>query len=460
MEWIVIIFVFAIILHWNKSKTDRQTSLNQKKVDLSSIKLSTEQKELFDKINSSNDHILVTGKAGTGKSSLLQYLKHCSSKNLVVVAPTGVAALNVQGQTIHSFFKIPPSFNSKGILILDDRRKLVLKNIDAVVIDEVSMVRADLMDTVDRILKHARSSQLPFGGVQMIMFGDMYQLPPVVEDPELFKYFSANHGGFYFFNAHVWHSANLKIYQLKTIFRQKDEKFKRILNAIRTGKISNNILNELNSRVIQNPPTEDMLTLAITNQSVSEINHHRLDALDEKLYEYKANMEGRIENSFFPTEETLYLKKGAQVMLVKNDTNKRWVNGTVGHIHSLRKNEIEVDIDGNIYSIPQDTWKRIQYIYNEEEGIIDEETISSFTQFPIKLAWAVTIHKSQGQTYNSVIIDMGSGAFAHGQTYVALSRCTSLKGIHLKRRVLKEDIIIDPAIINFMRFGKTKSRSS
>ena len=429
MEWIVIIFVFAIILHWNKSKTDRQTSLNQKKVDLSSIKLSTEQKELFDKINSSNDHILVTGKAGTGKSSLLQYLKHCSSKNLVVVAPTGVAALNVQGQTIHSFFKIPPSFNSKGILILDDRRKLVLKNIDAVVIDEVSMVRADLMDTVDRILKHARSSQLPFGGVQMIMFGDMYQLPPVVEDPELFKYFSANHGGFYFFNAHVWHSANLKIYQLKTIFRQKDEKFKRILNAIRTGKISNNILNELNSRVIQNPPTEDMLTLAITNQ-------------------------------FFPTEETLYLKKGAQVMLVKNDTNKRWVNGTVGHIHSLRKNEIEVDIDGNIYSIPQDTWKRIQYIYNEEEGIIDEETISSFTQFPIKLAWAVTIHKSQGQTYNSVIIDMGSGAFAHGQTYVALSRCTSLKGIHLKRRVLKEDIIIDPAIINFMRFGKTKSRSS
>jgi len=415
-------------------------------------KLSEEQQQLFDKLESSTENTFITGKAGTGKSILLQYLKQNSKKKLVVVAPTGVAALNVGGQTIHSLFRIPPAFIAKDSLMTPGYKiAMLLRNIDAVVIDEISMVRADLMDAIDHRLRQARSNNLPFGGAQVIMFGDLYQLPPVVSDPELHKYFADNYGGYYFFNAHVWNNSLPSIYELKHIFRQKDEVFKNILNAIRIGDIHEQVLLELNSRSSISMPVDGVVILATTNSSVSETNHNRLAQLQGREYEYRAIVSGNLEQSSFPTEEILHLKKGAQVMFLKNDKSKRWVNGTLGYIQSLSENEIKVSIDGIVYPVLQETWEKIKYYYNREKHSIEEEVVSSFTQFPLRLAWAITIHKSQGQTYGSVAVDMGSGAFAHGQTYAALSRCKSLEGLYLKREIGREDIIVDTTVINFMK---------
>lgn len=428
--------------------------LNEKQIEVENLKLSDEQQKIFDIIENQNRNVFITGKAGTGKSALLQYFKYKSKKRLVVVAPTGIAALNVGGQTIHSLFRIPPAFTDKNNLKVYPKTALLLRNIDTLVVDEISMVRADLMDAIDHILKAARRNTLPFGGVQVVMFGDLYQLPPVVNDPELHKYFAHNHGGYYFFNAHVWRDAPLDIYELSQIFRQKDEDFKNILNEIRLGSVSENSLSNLNRRVDFTVPEEGVITLATTNASVNSTNVQRLSRLSGKLFSYKAEIEGDLEKSSFPTEEELELKVGAQVMFLKNDKEKRWVNGTIGFIKSLSEDEIKVDIDGIVYPVEKETWNKIRYFYNQRERKIDEEVISSFTQYPLRLAWAVTIHKSQGQTYGSVAIDLGDGAFAHGQTYVALSRCKMLETLYLKREVLAEDIIVDSAVTNFMSLAK------
>ena len=461
MEWLIIGLVFWGIGSFFGSQKKKpnnypsyvsKSQLNIKKVDLSDIKLSEEQQQLFNKLENSAGNIFITGKAGTGKSILLQYFKQNSQKKLVVVAPTGVAALNVGGQTIHSLFRIPPAFIAKDSLMPPDNKTAILfKNIDAVVIDEISMVRADLMDAIDYRLRQSRSSNLPFGGAQIVMFGDLYQLPPIVSDPELHKYFADNHGGYYFFNAHVWNNSLPKIYELKHIFRQKDEVFKKILNDIRTKDLSEQVLSHLNSRSSVSIPVDGVVILATTNSSVSETNHNRLAQLDGKEYEYRAIISGNLEQSSFPTEEILHFKKGAQVMFLKNDKSKRWVNGTLGYVHSLSENEIKVSIDGIVFPVLQETWKKIKYYYDREKHSVEEEVVSSFTQFPLRLAWAITIHKSQGQTYGAVAVDMGSGAFAHGQTYVALSRCKRLEGLYLKREIAREDIIVDSTVINFMR---------
>lgn len=434
----------------SKPEPKKKNKLNKKEINITDITLSVEQKKLFDKLENTKEHTFVTGKAGTGKSVLLQYFKEYSNKRLVVVAPTGVAALNVGGQTIHSLFRIPPTFIAQDSLQVHYKTALLLKNLDAVVLDEISMVRADLMDAIDHLLRQARSSKVPFGGVQVIMFGDLYQLPPIVSDPELHKYFAENYGGYYFFRAHAWQSAALKIYELTNIFRQKGKIFKIILNAIRTGEVTQEALAKLNSRTTNKIPEDGVITLATTNNTVTNINHIRLDKLEGRLYEYRAMISGELEQSAFPTEEVLRFKKGAQVMLLKNDREKRWVNGTLGHIHSLSKDEVKVDIGGSVYSVPRETWSKIRYYYDREENVIEEEVVSSFTQFPLRLAWAITIHKSQGQTYNSIAVDLGSGAFAQGQTYVALSRCRSLKNLYLKREVSREDIMVDPTVVSFM----------
>jgi len=426
-------------------------NLNVKGVDLSDIKLSLEQQKLFSILESTNEHVFVTGKAGTGKSILLQYFRQNSKKRIVVCAPTGVAALNVVGQTIHSLFKIPPEFIKKGSLHINYKTALLLRNIDTVVIDEISMVRADLMDAIDDLLRQARKNDVPFGGVQMIMFGDMYQLPPVVNDPELHKYFTDNHDGYYFFNAHAWLNNPLKVYELSHIFRQKDNNFIEILNAIRLNEINEDLLGKLNLRVIIDIPTNGVITLATTNDSVNKINEGQLAKLNGKVFEYKAIITGKLGQSSFPTEETLRLKKGAQVMLIKNDKEKRWVNGTIGFIDSLSNTEVKVNIDGFVYSIAKETWSKVKYYYNQEAKSVEQETESSFTQLPLRLAWAITIHKSQGKTFGSAVIDLGDGAFTFGQTYVALSRCQTLEGLYLRKEVMREDIMVDPVIINFMK---------
>ncbi len=424
--------------------------MTKKNSDLNSISLSNEQQQLFEKLENSQENIFVTGKAGTGKSLLLQYFKKHSKKKLVVVAPTGVAAITVGGQTIHSLFRIPPAFIEKGSAKLDKNVAKLLQSLDTVVIDEISMVRADLMDAIDHLLRKARSTDVPFGGVQMVLFGDLFQLPPVVNDRELQRYFLETHGGFYFFNAHVWQKAELEIIELSHIFRQKDKYFKELLNMIRKGSIDYIMLSELNERAKSPAPVTGSITLAATNFSANEINENKLAALPGKIFEFKAAITGQLEQSAFPTEQLLRLKQGAQIMMLKNDKERRWGNGTLGTIHSVSQKTVEVLINDIIYTVTPETWSKIRYSYNLEKKQVEEEVTSAFTQLPIRLAWGITIHKSQGQTYQSVIIDMGRGAFTHGQTYVALSRCTTLENLYLKQPIGKKDIIVDEQVVSFM----------
>lgn len=422
-----------------------------KNADISNVTLSDEQEKLFDIFESSNDHLFITGKAGTGKSILLQYCKEHTEKNVLVVAPTGVAALNVKGQTIHSLFGIPPIFLSReNVGYASKKTAELLCKADTIVVDEISMVRADLMDAMDIMLRRARKNPEPFGGMQMVMFGDMYQLPPIVRDPREHQYFMDNHGGFYFFNARVWNDTELDIYELNHIFRQTDETFKDILNAIRTGDTSESILEQLNERVTTDIPEKGSVTIATTNNIVGAINGAHLQKLNDKVFLYKASTTGKFDPGSYPTDGELLLKKDAQVMMLRNDTEKRWVNGTIGFIKDLDKNSIKVEIDGKTHPVAKETWNKVRFKLNKEKGIVEEEVVSSFTQYPLRLSWAITIHKSQGQTYDSIVLDMGRGAFAHGQTYVALSRCKSQEGLYLKRAIRQQDIIVDPAIIGFM----------
>jgi len=426
--------------------------LNEEQIEIEKVILSDEQKNLFDRIENTQDHFFITGKAGTGKSVLLQYLKYKSKKRLVVGAFTGIAALNVGGQTLNSLFELPTGFIDLTQLRVGNRVATLMRHVDTVVIDEISMVRADMMGAIDVILRQARGNQTPFGGIQIVMFGDPYQLPPVVADEGLHEYFSDNHGGPYFFNVEVWEKVKLNVFELSHNFRQQgDEKFRDILNSVRKNKIEDSILATLNERCVATIPTEGVVTLATRNVVVDRINNNRLAELSGAIHEYKAEVSGHLERSAFPAEEFLKLKQGAQVMLLKNDPEKRWVNGTVGVVESLTPTEIKVKINGKItYSIPRASWTKIRYYYNSETKKIEEEVLSSFTQFPLRLAWAFTIHKSQGKTYNSVVVDMDGGAFAHGQTYVALSRCTSLAGLYLTQPINREDIKLDPVVINFM----------
>jgi len=424
--------------------------LNEKQIDFSGIVLSPDQEAMFNLLQSSKNPIFLTGKAGTGKSLLLRYFRQKSDKNIIICAPTGVAALNIGGQTIHSLFKIPPELIRKDSLKVEKRTAKLLRHVDVVVIDEISMVRPDLMDAIDHILRKARKTKVPFGGVQLVMFGDLYQLPPVI-NRELMDYFAQNYGGNFFFNADVWKNIKFEIQELTTVFRQKDEDFKTILNAIREGTITDEQIAFLNKRADIEIPPEGVITLTTTNSSAKKINETKLSFLKDKEYEYNAEISGTFEENSFPTEEVLRLKKGAQIILLKNDKEKRWVNGSLGYVHSLKDGKIKVNIDGNIYSVAKETWGKIRYILNEETDILEEETVGSFTQFPLRLAWAITIHKSQGQTYNSVAIDMGYGAFVHGHTYVGLSRSKSIEGLYLKRKISREDIIVEPKITNFMK---------
>lgn len=422
------------------------------------IELSQEQKALFEIMENTGEHLFVTGRAGAGKSVLLRYFRENTTKRVVVAAPTGIAALNVKGQTIHSLFKLAPELYRAGSLTHDQRLYTLLKRIDTLVIDEISMVRADLLDAIDERFREAMKTDEPFGGKQVIMFGDVYQLPPVV-DKDLVEYFEHVHNGYFFFNALVWKQAEFKIFELTQVFRQKDPIFKDILNAVRDGSVIDSQIEELNGRYgVPIPEDGKTLTLAPTNNLVTNINQRRLDQLPGKTYEYKALITGQMKKGTFPTEEILQLKVGAQVVLLQNDKDKKWVNGTVATIASLEKysrenktqDRVTVCVDGLEYTLEQVTWEEVKYEYDREEGKVKQEVVSSFTQYPIRLAWALTIHKSQGQTYESVALDLTTSTFAAGQMYVALSRCTSMEGLYLKMPVKAKDIIVDAKVQAFM----------
>ncbi|MDP3791761.1 MAG: AAA family ATPase [Candidatus Omnitrophota bacterium] len=412
------------------------------------LDINDEFKSAFNLMENTKECLFITGKAGTGKSTLLKYFKANTGKKIIVLAPTGVAAINVGGQTIHSFFRLPPKIIQKDTIKRLRDRSLV-ENLDMVIIDEVSMVRSDLMDGIDYALRLNRGRmKTPFGGVQMVFFGDLFQLSPVVEN-EARQLLEERYASPYFFSAKVFNDCNLREIELSTIYRQKDSSFMELLNRVRNKEHTEDDLDILNKRVktdaaiLKKDPT---VILTTTNNLANAINQERLSKLPGKEVIYEAAASGKFEESAYPTDTFLRLKKGAQVILIKNDPNKQWVNGTLAKVVALSEDSVVVDIDGRTCDVPVVKWQKIEYSYNEDEDKIEDEVVGDFAQYPIKLAWAITIHKSQGQTFDKVIIDLGHGAFTHGQLYVALSRCTRLDGISLIRPVRPSDIIFDRRI--------------
>jgi ATP-dependent DNA helicase PIF1 len=414
------------------------------------MKLSAEQLEVIEKMED-GENLFITGNAGTGKSTLLKYfLKHTKQK-VVVLAPTGVAAMNVGGSTIHSFFKF--GFGFQGLATVRKLRDAKgLRSLNTIVIDEISMVRADIFDMIDKTLRASTGVREPFGGVQIILMGDIFQLPPVVRNEEV-ELFKEGYGGYYFFNAPCFKKGDFSTINLETIFRQKDRNFIDILQGIRSKNLTMQHFNLLNTRTSSILPGihDDTIVLTTTNAAADSINLRNLTQLRSKEVTYKGKVTGLFRENDLPTPANLQLKIGSRVMFVKNDQSdeKEWVNGTLGEIIDLTSTSIKVKTNQGVVLVTQDLWEEKKYSYNDSKNEWEQETIGSYAQFPLKLAWAITIHKSQGQTFERMYIDLGSRAFAHGQTYVALSRCKTLEGITLKRPLRYEDIIIDQEVLSF-----------
>ncbi|MEZ4908074.1 MAG: AAA family ATPase [Saprospiraceae bacterium] len=412
-------------------------------------------RDALELMENSESSLFITGRAGTGKSTLLKLFKTTTKKNVVVLAPTGVAALNVGGQTIHSFFKFPPRLLEKSGINKLKYRKLYTK-LDIIVIDEISMVRADMLDNIDYFLQVNRGNPLPFGGVKMIFIGDLYQIPPVVKQGFEMQYLAERYETPYFFSSNVLSDRDfpLELLELHEIFRQEDKMFINLLESIRTNDVDFDILEQLNSRHIIDYTLDDgYIILSSRNNQVNKINKDKIDALPYSNIYYQAEITGEFPESIFPTDAILTLKEGAQVMFIRNDTEKNYVNGTIGTIKSLTPDKIMVEIasknETKTIEVAKETWDNIKYSFDDKDSI-SEDIVGTFKQYPLKLAWAITIHKSQGKTFDNVIIDMSAGAFTHGMTYVALSRCTSLEGIILKAPLKPSDIIVDENIVSYL----------
>ena len=430
------------------------------------IEFNSEFAKAYDFLENGTGNIFITGKAGTGKSTLLQYFRDHTVKNIVVLAPTGVAAVNIKGQTIHSFFRFKPDITPEGVDAIKIRRtqKALYQKVDAIIIDEISMVRADLLDCIDAFLRlHGKNRMMPFGGVQLVFIGDLYQLPPVVprDEQDIFKdvYCSP-----YFFDSNIFrelnsngqHPKRFQIIELKKIYRQKEEDFIKLLGTIRNKTATEANLEALNKRYIPDfiPDDDDFyIYLTTTNAVADRVNHQRLRELQREPYCYEGTVTGKFESRNLPTHKSLELKIGAQVMLLNNDPGGRWINGSIGKIIEIMKEGkiITVELsDGQTVEVTLYQWEMFRFFFNEDTEALESESVGSFTQYPLRLAWAVTIHKSQGKTFSRVIVDIGNGAFAHGQTYVALSRCTSFEGLVLKRPILKRHILLDDNVVQFM----------
>ncbi|MDO1499720.1 helix-turn-helix domain-containing protein [Winogradskyella maritima] len=414
-------------------------------------------------VNNTDRNVFLTGKAGTGKTTFLHKLKHQSLKRIVVVAPTGVAAINAKGVTIHSFFQLPfgpilpnqETNNSSGFNRKFNRTKInIIKSLDLLIIDEISMVRADLLDGIDQTLRRYRDKTKVFGGVQVLMIGDLQQLSPVIKEDEWFL-LKQHYKNAFFFSSNAYQNCNAITVELRHIYRQDNPKFINILNEIRTNSLSQVSADELNKRY--NPdftPDKDegYISLTTHNNRAEQTNTSELEKLKSKAHVYKAKIEGKFPEYAYPNKEELTLKVGAQVMFIKNDSSpeKRYFNGKIGKVILLDKDEVIVkcpDDEFNIVTTPEE-WENINYTVDKETKAISENKIGSYTQMPLRLAWSITIHKSQGLTFEKAIID-AQGAFAHGQTYVALSRCKSLEGLVLKNRINSSQIISDSNVQTF-----------
>lgn len=417
--------------------------------------LSQEFQDVLRILENSKNHFFITGKAGSGKSTLLQLFRNTSQKKIVVLAPTGIAALNVKGQTIHSFFGFPPRILNKKE-IEKRKNKSIYKKLDVIIIDEISMVRADILDNMDYFLRLNRDVNEPFGGVQMILFGDLFQLPPVVASSFEREYFSTVYNTPYFFSAQCLIHLDLPMIELQDEYRQNDRRFLRLLDAIRQNSIDYDDLIELNERFLPLPENKDFyITLTSRNDIANQINKEELDRILYQTFEFHAYIEGEFNTALFPTELVLGLKRDAQVMFIKNDLNKQYVNGTIGKIKDLHHDSIVVTIETPQkefvdVTVDKSDWEIIRYELDpSDQKSILPKTVGLFRQYPLKLAWAITIHKSQGKTFDRVIIDLGKGAFEAGQTYVALSRCRTFEGIILKNQITGRDIFVNPEIAEY-----------
>ncbi|MFC2032500.1 AAA family ATPase [Chloroflexota bacterium] len=422
------------------------------------IEINEQFRYALDIMENSDRSIFITGRAGTGKSTLLNYFRHVAKKKVAVLAPTGVAALNVKGQTIHSFFRFKPGITPDRVKKLrSDNNESIYRKLDIIVIDEVSMVRADLLDCVDRFLRlNGPEANKPFGGIQMAFIGDLYQLPPVVTGGER-DVFQSLYKTPYFYGARVFDFFDMEFVELEKIYRQHDAQFITLLNGIRNNSVTEEGLELLNERYqpeFEPPPTEFYVYLTTTNKLAEEINGKRLAGLKGRLYTFTGSIDGDFGQEYLPTAVDIQVKVRAQVMMLNNDVEGRWVNGSIGKITGITQNRkgentIVAELaDGEEVEITPFTWEIFRFFV--EAGGLQSEVIGTFTQFPLMLAWAVTIHKGQGKTFDRVIIDIGKGTFAHGQMYVALSRCTTLGGIILKKPALKKHIWTNYKVMDFL----------
>ena len=428
-----------------------------------------EFQDIWKLISYTRQSVFMTGKAGTGKSTFLRHIVENTKKRTVVLAPTGIAAVNAGGVTLHSFFHLPfkpllPDDPELQIRNLRQRLKhtaeqqKLIRELELIVIDEVSMVRADIIDFIDKVLRlYSGRFREPFGGKQLLLVGDIFQLEPVVTS-DMRDIFRDLYPNLYFFSAKVFRDFALVPIELRKVYRQSDSLFIGMLDRMRLGAVSAEDIAMLNSRVDPEASSperqkEFTMTLAPKRDTVDAINTSRLGRLKRKLHTFHGEIRDKFPENSLPVPLVLELKVGAQVVFVRNDPEKRWVNGTIGKIHSISENSLEVELEnGQIHTITREVWENVSYRYDKETKKIDEEVLGTFTQYPLRLAWALTIHKSQGLTFPRVIIDLEGGAFAAGQAYVALSRCQSLEGLTLRTKVNPYDFFVNPAIRSFSGF--------
>ncbi|NDW09449.1 AAA family ATPase [Dysgonomonas sp. 520] len=430
-----------------------------------------EFRNALDIITRTRQSVFLTGKAGTGKSTFLKYLCETTKKKYVVLAPTGIAAINANGSTIHSFFKMPfrPMLPDDADLSLVNGRifeffkykkehRKIIQQVELIIIDEISMVRADMVDCIDRILRvYSGNMRTPFGGKQIVFVGDVFQLEPVVtnDSKEIIDRFYSSP---FFFSANVFKETNLLPIEFTKIYRQTDQEFISVLDRIRTSNADASDLKKLNIRYQPtfNPSSEEMyITLATRRDNVDSINEKKMDELETSPFISYGEIDGEFPDSSLPTAKDLVLKEQAQVMFIRNDIQwpRRWVNGSLGivsHIDDMDNVHVMME-DGREVKVDLETWRNYRYRYNEKEKRIEEEIVGTFTQLPLKAAWAITIHKSQGLTFNKVIVDFSGGTFSGGQAYVALSRCTTLDGIVLRKIINRSDVFVRPEVIEFSR---------
>lgn len=429
--------------------------------------------------------LFLTGKAGTGKSTFLRYISETTKKRHVILAPTGIAAINAGGQTLHSFFKLPfhPLLpNDQSYSVRNMRKTLkyngelikLLRELELIIIDEISMVRADIIDFIDRVLRvYCRNMREPFGGKQLLLVGDIFQLEPVVKEDE-WRLMQPFYASAYFFAARVWQQMQLVSIELRQVYRQRDDVFIGILDRIRQNQVTDTDLAAINGRatpgagptaraaftaggdsIAANGTGPLAITLATRRDTVDYINDVHLRELEGESVVFHGRVKGDFPLASLPAPMELELKPGAQVIFTKNDKEHRWVNGTVGVVTAIDPEDgmvCVVDEDGNEHDVSEEMWENMRYTFDEQEQKIREEQLGTFVQFPLRLAWAITVHKSQGLTFRRVNIDFsGGGAFAGGQTYVALSRCTSLEGITLSQPIRRQDIFVRPEVVAFAR---------